>query len=47
MHGVAAFEALRISMGLVVVLRCAEHMRLGRDEATQDLLGPFAFANRY
>ena len=39
-HGVAAFQALRVSMGLVVVLRCAEHMRLGRDEATQELLGP-------
>ena len=39
-HGLAAFQALRVSMSLVVVLRCAEHMRLGRDEATQELLGP-------
>jgi hypothetical protein len=31
-HGLAAFQALRVSTGWVVVLRCAEHMRLGLNE---------------
>ena len=31
-HGLAAFQALRVSTGWVVVLRCAEHMRLVLNE---------------